>query len=71
MENSSIFFKYLLNIILMHRIANDVSVLFEATALGQTVFSSNDAQNINIRTFEKKNRKKIMLLNTISHERIF
>jgi hypothetical protein len=55
----------------MHRIANDVSVLFEATALGQTVFTSNDAQNINIRTFEKKNRKKIMLLNTMSHERIF
>jgi hypothetical protein len=28
------FLKYLLNIILMHLIANDVSVLFEATVLG-------------------------------------
>jgi hypothetical protein len=41
----------------MDGVANDVSVLFQATVLGQTVFTSNDAQNVNIRTFEKKNRK--------------
>ncbi len=42
----------------MDRIANDVSVLFQATVLGQTMFSSNDAQNTNIRTLEMKNKKR-------------
>ena len=37
-------------VLLVHRIANDVSILFEATVLGQTMFTGDNTQNSDVGT---------------------